>query len=846
MVIRYFRVVLIFFLLSSAVHARLDLGLFEEQVELLGSPAPAPRVEGTVTPSNPLGPVCATPPGSFSGEHQRAVCLAREDRFDEALRIFADLYESNPTDLDLLYDYLTVLGWAEYDTRVVELFEGLALEQPPAYVLEAVGKALRNTRRFAAAAAMYAVGRVRFPDHADFARGEVYALAEAGRFAQARQRLEVLSREHPEQRWPLHLSAYVADLQGDFISALDLNQRLLEYDSTDETALRGRIFALANMGATHRARYFAEQQPHLLSDEQWWRLWTDQASHEVRWGPLPPPDENLRFEQTDEALARIVDNMVALDASLPAAQPFILQGHYDRLVALRDRVLMAEVVAHYQGLISVDAPIPAYALEAVGDAFLYLEQPEQARDLYLQVLNAGAGDSDTRLSLFYAFIELNDFAAAYSLVDALQAEQPVWLSSGGSNLPTANPERLDVDVAAALARVFAHDFREGQQRFEWMRTRAPRNPDLLRELGNVYTMRGWPRRAQHIYEDGLRIKFDHLGLQMGLADTRMQLHEYNLAESEIAALDERAPENRQIQRLRHRWDVHRMRELRSFVSFSDSSSAGPGEQELRLGSTLFSSPFLTHYRLFADAFWSRGDFPEGRGIYQRYGVGLEYRSRDFIGTAALSFNHSDGGDPGLALVGTWHPDDHWSLPLSLELFSQDTPLRALHNGVHADAVRLGVDYRFSELRRLGLSGQFMDFSDGNQRTRLSSYARQRLITRPMYKLDGQLDLGLSRNSRDDVPYFSPARDLYAVLTLDNDWLLYRRYSRTFGHRLAVSTGIYRQQNFSTRPTVSLLYEHNWQRDERLLLTYGAVLSRRAYDGRGETGTEYYLRLQWRF
>ena len=44
---------------------------------------------------------------------------------------------------------------------------------------------------------------------------------------------------------------------------------------------------------------------------------------------------------------------------------------------------------------------------------------------------------------------------------------------------------------------------------------------------------------------------------------------------------------------------------------------------------------------------------------------------------------------------------------------------------------------------------------------------------------------------------------------------------------------------------AILYEHNWQAHYRFRLTYGAVLSRRAYDGEAETGTEYYLRLGWR-
>ncbi len=294
------------------------------------------------------------------------------------------------------------------------------------------------------------------------------------------------------------------------------------------------------------------------------------------------------------------------------------------------------------------------------------------------------------------------------------------------------------------------------------------------------------------------------------------------------------------------WETHRLRELRAGAAYADNSGAEPASEELRLESTLFSSPFLTHYRAFAGWSWSRADFPEGEGIYRRYGIGLEYRGRDLEGTLEISANQADGDDLGLALAGRRHLGDHWSIPFAAELFSRDTPLRALRNGIDADALRLGVDYLRNESGQWGISGQWMDFSDDNRRIQLSGYVRERLLSRPHYKLDARLDLGNGFNSESDGPYFSPERDFSAELTLDNRWLLYRRYDFSFGHRLALSGGGYWQRDFGGHPVASLLYEHNWQAHDRLALDYGAVWRRRVYDGVGETGLEYFLRLGWRF
>lgn len=840
--------------------------------EPLAAPAPVPAPEAVRNPSPrpisaataPIAPAAAPAPAeprptsavvapvrapelTPRQEELRlqGVALARAGRYAEALEILAALHREVPDQPRVGHDYLTVLAWAEHDAEVVILADRMALDQAPRYVVEAVAKALRNQKWFEESAALYRQGINRFPDHLPFALGLAQALVDAGQFEEAAALAAHIKVRHSDDRAALLACLYVAERSRDHLGALDVYQRLLALDPDDQAALRGRIVSLRKMGANHLAAAYAAESPVLLAAGEEQRLRNDLAGQRVRWGVLPPVEEARRFAETDQALASIEDNLAHLDARDPAQRELARQARNDRLVALRDRYRMAEAVAEYRALSEERAPIPPYGLKAAGDALLYLERPAEARDLYLRVLAAEPGAVETRLALFYAYVELEDFPRALALVDQLSAEQAELAPAAGGSRASVSPHRLDAEVAAALARSFAGDLPAAQARFETLHDPAPLNPGLKRELGGVYAARGWPRRAQRTFRAGLLYAPEHRGLQTGLAGAHLDLREYGQAEAAIGDLYRRFPEDKQVQRLQTLWQIHTQRELRAEASYSDSTGADPASDELRLGTTLFSSPFLKNYRAFAGVLWSKADFPEGQGIYRRYGAGLEYRRRDFEGTAELTYNVAEENHPGVGLAGTWFRDDRWSFPFAFEILSRDTPVRALRHGVEADALRLGAVLRESEQRRWALESQVMDFSDGNLRTWLSGSLRQRLATRPHYRLDGIVELYASANDRSDVDYYSPESDASAALTLDNEWLLWRRYRRAFSHRLALTGGMYWQKDFGSDPIGSLLYEHIWQADYRFDLIYGVALHRRAFDGDPEDATDYYLRLLWR-
>ena len=89
-------------------------------------------------------------------------------------------------------------------------------------------------------------------------------------------------------------------------------------------------------------------------------------------------------------------------------------------------------------------------------------------------------------------------------------------------------------------------------------------------------------------------------------------------------------------------------------------------------------------------------------------------------------------------------------------------------------------------------------------------------------------------------------DFGADVTLIGEQRLWRRYDRSFIHRLYLSAGIYQQQNFGSGPTRGIRYEHEWSFDDRLSLLYGAQRTLHPYDGQADYANYYNLVLDWKF
>ncbi len=781
--------------------------------------------------------------------HDQAIALAHAGQTSQALEILSVLYTNDPNDKAVFHDYLTVLSWAGQDKRVAELSTRLSPQTAPGYALGAAAHSARRRGDFIQAEYLYRAGTQRFPDDLDLPAGLILTLVDADRSQAALELAEEMEHKHPQEPALELAKGYALEARRDYFTALQNYNRILDKDPTNREARARRILVLDSLGASDLAVGLASQDPSLLSTAELQRIMGNQTAFAIRWGELPAADETRRFEQTDRALALLENNRAQLDPAGPDASRFDLRYQFDRLVALRNRYEMETVVKDYESMRESGVAIPNHALSAAADAYLYLQQPEQAADIYRSILAIQPDDLKTNLALFYALIELEDFDAAYSLIDRLDETQPVRLQTrrpDGTSTARPNPDKPTTASTAAMARLYGDQYADAEERLAVLHDRAPANLDITRELGNVYSARGWPRLAQQTYELGLRLDYRHRDLQVGLAQSYLDRREYRLAEQAINRLFALYPEDVHVRRLQRQWEIHNLRELRLDAGYSDNSGATQGTRDVLIEGTLFSRPLGYNYRLFVSGRYASADFPEGDESYRRYGIGIEYRRPDLLAAVELTYNVDGGNEIGGRLSLLYELNDQWSIPLNIERFSRETPLRALRQDITADSADLGIRYRASELRQASLRAQVMDFSDGNFRHSLAGSLEQRLVTLPKYKLSGIVDVYASANSRSNTIYFNPDRDLSAALTLDNLHRLYRRYDRSFSHRLTLTAGNYWQKDYDDDYFAGFAYEHIWEATERFTLVYGFSRYRRIYDGSPEYQNYYYTRINWRF
>jgi biofilm PGA synthesis protein PgaA len=353
------------------------------------------------------------------------------------------------------------------------------------YLLEAVGLAYRHLKLPGEALTIYRRGLAQSPQNEDLAAGEIRSLADLGFTLDAIQAAQANLTRWGERLEVLLAAGYAATVQGKPVEALRYLDRALLVDPASREAVHDRLLAIALMGAPQVSLALDDASPGALSDDERRKLEGDAVAALVRWGVFEPTSEAERFAATDRALAVLDGLILRWSAQGSEAHQAILRARFDRMVALRDRVRMAEVIAEYEDLVKLAVPIPGYALVAAADASLYLRKPEQARDLYLRGLAVDPRNPETRLALFYAYVDLDDLYAAYRQIDAALADQAVWLRMKGLNDPLENPDHAAAELAAAEARLYADDLAEAHRRIARLTEAAPNNTRYLSALANV-------------------------------------------------------------------------------------------------------------------------------------------------------------------------------------------------------------------------------------------------------------------------------------------------------------------------------------------------------------------------
>ncbi|MGL4233620.1 MAG: poly-beta-1,6 N-acetyl-D-glucosamine export porin PgaA, partial [Casimicrobium sp.] len=730
----------------------------------------------------------------------------------------------------------------------------------PAYVLTAAALADRRLERYRQSIAKYERSLALVANDRNVQAGIVLATLEIDGASAANERLTNFVRRTPQWRTEkeflplLEALAIVRERQEAWTEALDAWQRVLAFSPDNKGVWRAVAFVASRLGAASVADDFANRINEGFDADARTRLRQDRTAFKIRWGEvdLRIKSATRRFDGTDQALAASRSDLDHPDSN----DTYREMATGDRLVALRNRVLMRDAIALYESAQSRGAKLPAYAVSAAADAYLYERQPQTARDLYLRALalqsEAGGGDNlEWRFSLAYAYIECEAWGAAFAEADRLVATTE---PRNALQIEAPNFERAL--MLRTTLRFFAEEHRRVKRDLDQYQRAAPYNNDVRRALAGWYNANGKPLRAKETFARVLTEDPESLGARIGHTEMLMTLREWPQAKQDIEQLVAEYPESRAVQRMHDDWQMLHAPELRINVSTSstrsDESIAPQSAREWFIDAYAYSPPLMPTQatRLFAHVIASQGTLVDatepGR---QRVGLGIEHQANGWTGSFEVHRRRfveaPADNDVGAAVNLSYSVNDDWKLRASADTHTADIAFRAIQSGVSARQYGVSVDRNFEYGRSLSASVSHHDFSDDNRRWSYAARWRERPYSSARIKIDTDLSVFASSNSRSDVAYFSPKRDMSIEGNVSLDWLTWRNYDRSFKQLASLGAGIYRQFGFAQGAIFSASYMHEWTQARHWGLRYGATVVRRPYDGVQETRVIGVIDFNWR-
>jgi biofilm PGA synthesis protein PgaA len=756
---------------------------------------------------------------SATAQRESAVRRARAGDMDGALAALRGMLVTGIDDGQVAFDLTTLLQQSSKNQEAAEVFTKAQQDKAPSYALLAATRANRAIGDYAQAERLARAGRSRFAGDTVWPLTLSLVLSDEKRGHDALEVLDMPTARRASRFEWLMARAYAHRMAGDSFTAMREYGEAARLAPNNTDTHRESADLLGDLGGPFGAAGIAPPTPSIEAA---------QAGTMVRWGEeVKPRDPVHRFDSTDRALSRLEELLTT------TTEPDIKRRlHQDHVIALRDRMRMREAAQEAEAL-RAEAPLPAYVDEAYGDALLYLHRPEEANAAYERVLAVDPKNDQARYGQFYASVETGDFVTAYRAIDILLQNEPLWRTFVGDPTRYPNPEHMTAEIAAAKGRLYADQLGDAWDRISLLRDAAPANEDVRATTSEIAGARGWPRLQDEEADIAASLSPDDVDAKVAQAEASIANHRYDQAERRVRELMALYPENLAVQRVareldaEHRW----LLELEAKPSWNSGGGVNAPGQEFESSTRLTTPLIADHWKLFGYYDYSFANPIEGFVWRDLAGAGIDWQLEHL--RATLYGNDSWGtlqrGGGGITV--NWAATDQILLGTKAELFSTDTPLRALFYGITSDEYEVTATYRWHESSNLALTAAFQPFTDGNQRLIGSASFKQKLFEQPRFTITGLVDLGVSSNSRgEQTPYYNPLSDLSATGGVLLEHVLWRRSDYSLTQALQVEGGLYAEQGFNNDWLGVASYEHRWSLAPLTEFHYGIEVSRRVYDG----------------
>jgi len=786
------------------------------------------------------------------------IIQARNGNFTPALTQLRQLPAERQTP-GQISDHLVIAGWAGQDAEVLKVYEAQGQNRNlTAQALATVARTYRNQKQWAQAEAVYRKALLREPNNIDLQLGLALTEADGGKANAAVQRTRALvaaKPDDPNRRMALGYALTRAGLQYDALFEFD--QAFIRAGDKPEVA-REYVVALQKARLPQPALRLSAQRPGLVDPVTQRRLEGDLAAERVRIAEFATRTEKERYVIADRAL-QDYDRLLARWTPDATAHDDVVIWRIDRLGALKARARTAEVIREYETLQAEGVRLPTYAKRWVAASYLDQRLPEKAAPLYREALDAPDADVGDRVedttALFYALLENDQVDEARAVAKHLADTQKPRVELKGLPIGNPNDEWMDAQQLSAQAGTYGADLPSSEKALEELVGKAPGSIGLRLAQAEMYRARDWPRRAESSLKETEAQSPRDIGLEMSQGFTALDLQEWRQLDILTDDVVARNPDNRQVQRLQRLREVHDMAELRVEAYTGKSFGGGnngdagavSGSRDWGIESRLYTPPIDEDWRLFAGAGYARATFEEGTGQHRWQVVGVERRTRDMTIEAEVS-NHSygDGSKQGAAVSIARDINDNWQYGGSLGYLLSTTPLRALNDGITANGGSGFIRWRANESREWKLTLSPSHFSDGNDRFEALLSGREGLYSSPKVQVDLGLEVGASRNSKEDTIYFNPKSDFTVLPVLNINHVLYHRYETQWSQQFQVGAGTYSQRDYSTGGIGLVGYGQRFRWNDVLEAGANLSLVSRPYDGDRERDLRLLVDLTYRF
>lgn len=798
-------------------------------------------------------------------------------------KIVSSIYQRDPAQGFSSFEMMMFLKQSETEAVSEQQLELLVsgqlarIQEYPEFLILDIADLLFANKEYEPAVKLYQQVLETAPQQSRALLGLARELFRDGKTDLALEHLELVLTNHPEDPQALFLKGEILESKKEYVKALQVYDTLQEIDVEQLPARNVEVRALLELGAYSLAAEKINSAEIDIDPELKRKAQGDLSKYQFLWNEAQAAQDSLHLnlqryqrelksqfsQRTDQVEVEPVEeitldeeskrkaliqqtlnyvgdivNNYGLEDFKEGAGSHYLRSIWDHILTLRLEKRMEELIQIYDRVVEMKLATPFWVREAAGDAYLYLQQPQKALELYQTVLEEKPKGHNIRMAFYHTYVELGRFKDAERIIEELDQDTPVQVWKRG--LYRENWQKVEIAFNKAWFLMHQDRLEEAQEYLDQMMQKAPSNTNFRTAMAHLHLWRGWPRLALEDFRIIRTLNPELNTANNGYCLALREMGHEQEAEELLEELRAKYPKNKPLQRTEREFEIE---EKRTLIVDVASTVENPGSDE-NLISVYLDQPINHDAKVYTNVIYrdtENGD--EGDVLKRMYLGGILEDGVNWRLSGAVSSDYGDLGDDfGFLAEAALSPNDHLTLSSSYETEIYDIPLRSRAEGIDADELRASLRYRQSESFTATLAGAFRSYSDDNDNLSFSLRTDSALTTRAYWKTRLGTEVYAATNSDSDVAYFSPdyLYSVYLIPMVEHIW--YQRYQTRIGHRLYAGYGWQKQKEYDAAGLWQLRYEQDYRLTDTFGFLMGVSYALKNYDGDNNKDVGLYLRL----